>query len=404
MRIKDCVLKTLRGESWLHHTASGYKVRLNMEGAAVLKSMAQRLSPEEMTGREKYIYDRLAAKGIAGPDSGTQADRLIPVKDASPLQTLELEFSGRCNLRCAHCFSALSLRDMNQETLDLVFGGIDALQPVNLVLTGGEPLLNPLLPRALEMAAARLLRTVITTNGTLVDRETAALLKARGVAKAVVSLDFFKETHDAIRGDGSFEQAVRGIRLLAAAKVPVFVTAMVQESTAARIEEFKRFCMEELGAAGLRLSSVMPIGRGKGSPELSLPPALVKALFDKGEISAADGGDAVFERLADERTFDCGAGVSECFVSAAGKVYACHYFQNLGESMGDMAERPLANIYRDYPASGAMPAAFDWAKLSECRACARFSACRGGCRARARLLAGGWYAPDGYSCAMYGKK
>ncbi len=402
MRIKECVLKRLGADTWLHHTASGYKVRMNDEGLAALRAMASRLSAAEMTADERYVYERLEKKGITGPDTGRPEDRRLHEKASSRLETLELEFSGRCNLRCAHCFSAMSGLDMDRPTLEKVFEGIDALEPVNLVVNGGEPLLNPLLPEALAGARSRHMRSVLTTNGTLATPEKAAILKESGLAKAVVSLDFFEDTHDALRGAGAFAAAVAGIRALVSAGVPVFVTAMVQEKSLPRLDEFRRFCMEGLGASGIRLSSVMPIGRAAGAPGLGLEGAKVKELFGKGEISAADGGDGTFSKLAGERTFICGAGISECFVSADGKVYACHYYQNLGESMGDLAAGSLEKIYRAYPGSGAAAVDYDWDKLGKCRACRNFASCRGGCRARARLLAGGWYDPDPYSCSMYG--
>ncbi len=404
MKIKNCAVKLLRGDAWLHHTASGYKVRMNREGLETLKNMAARLSEAEMTENERLIYGKLAPKGMAGPDTGLPRDRTIPIKSSSLLESVELEFSGRCNLRCAHCFAALSGRDLARGTLEKVFKGIDALEPVTLALTGGEPLLSPLLPAALEMAEARHLRVVLTTNATLVEASTAELLARRGVAKAVVSLDFFRDTHDALRGAGSFERAVTGIKLLVSRGVPVSITAMVQESTAGRLDEFQKFCLQELGASGIRYSSVMPIGRAEGRPELGLAGGRIAELFSKGAISASGGSERAFSRLAGERTFYCGAGVGECFVSADGKVYACHYFQNLGEAMGDLADRPLEEIYRAYPASGAAAVDFDWEGMTECRACAHFSACRGGCRARARLLGGSWHAPDEYSCCIHGHR
>lgn len=400
MLIKDCVLKLRPGSAWLHHTASSYKVRLNDASVAALCSMAARLSEEEMTPDERHIYGRLAAKGIAGPDAGAADGRLVPVKDKSPLDLVELEFSGRCNLRCAHCFSELTQRDMGRQVLERVFEGIDALEPVTLVVSGGEPLLNPLLPEALRLARSRRLRTCVMTNAVLAGPETAALFRETGVAKAAVSLDFFEETHDGIRGAGAFRRAVAGIKNFVSAGVPVFVTAMVQESTAGRTAEFRRFCLEELGASGLRFSAVTPIGRARGAG-LGLSADSLKELFKKGLVEGGEDGGEVFERLAGGRHFHCGAGVSQCFVSADGKVYACHYFQNIGEAMGDLAEASLEKIYRAYPASGAAAADFDWKKLSGCAACAHFARCKGGCRARARLTEGGWHAPDRISCALY---
>ena len=403
MRLKDCVLKSLGEDTWLHHTASGYKVRMNRESVAVLKSLAGRLSADEMTEQERFIYAKLSARGIAGPDTGRAEDREIPARNKSPLNTIELEFSGRCNLNCSHCFASMSGKLMERGILEKVFEGVAALEPVNLVLTGGEPLLNPLLPEALELARARRLRTSVMTNATLVTEATADLFRACGVAKAVVSLDFFQDTHDAIRGAGAFSKAVRGIKLLTGRKVPVHTTAMVQDGTAGRTAEFKDFCLKELGAAGIRFSSVAPIGKGKAAPAgLALAPEKLKELFRLGLVADGDDNGEEFGRLAQGRSFPCTAGTGQCFVSAEGEVYPCHYFQNLGEKMGELSAAPLAALYRGYPRRGGLTAAFDWHKLEKCRTCAHFSSCRGGCRARARIASGSWYEPDAYACGMRG--
>lgn len=402
MRIKDCVVKRSLDGIWLHHTASAYKVRMNTEALGVLQAMAARRNSGEMTEKEKFIYNKLAAKGIAGEDTDREEDRRLVIKDKSRLNSVDLEFSGRCNLRCAHCFAALSQKDMGREILEKVFAGIDALDPVSLTLNGGEPLLNPLLPEALRQARARRLRVTVMSNATLATEETADLLKDNTVAKVQVSLDFFEETHDAIRGRGAFKRAVNGIKLLVSRKVPVSIAALVQESTAGRVEEFRNFCLGELGASAMRFSSVSLIGSARDSPELELSAAKTKELYNKGLIAAPGDGDGVIARLTGGRNFYCKAGVSQCFIAADGRVYACHYFQNIGESMGSLADKPLETIYRDYQDSRAVPVDLDWSRLEKCKACVHFAKCLGGCRARAKILSNKWYDPDPFSCGIYG--
>ena len=402
MKIQDCVVKCWGDDIWLHHTASGYKVRINSEALGVLQAMAARQSATQMTEKERFIYDKLAAKGIAGEDTGLEEDRQIAIKDKSRLNSVDLEFSGRCNLRCSHCFAELSQKEMDSETMDKVFAGIEALEPVDLAIDGGEPLLNPLLPEALRQAKARRLRVTVMSNATLATEETADLLKDNAVAAARVSLDFFEKNHDAIRGAGNFKRAVSGIKLFIGRKVQVIITAVVQESTYPQVEEFKRFCLNELGASGIRFSAVMPIGSAKDSPELSLSAAKTKELYNKGLIPAPGDGDGVIARLAGGRTFYCKAGVTKCFIGADGRVYACHYFQNLGESMGSLADKSFETIYRDYQDSRAMPVDMDWSKLEKCKVCVHFAKCQGGCRARAKILTRNWHGPDPFSCGIYG--
>lgn len=403
MLIKNCVIKHWEDSIWLHHTASDYKVRMNPEALGVLEDMAARVDPAEMTEKEKFIYDKLAAKGIAGKDTGCEEDRRIIIKTKSCLGSVELEFSGRCNLRCTHCLAALSREDMSRETLNKVFAGIDSLEPVALTIGGGEPLLNPLLPEALMKARERRMCVTVMTNATLVSEETADLLKESGVGKAVVSLDFFEDTHDAIRGRGAFNKTIAGIKLFVSRKVPVSIMAMVQESTAPRREEFRNFCINELGVSWVKFSAIIPIGNAKDAPaEMRLSPAKTKELFNLGLLPPPGENAGVHSKLSGSRNFYCKAGVEQCFVSADGRVYPCHLYQNTGEAMGNLADKSFETIYREYQNSGAIPVDFDWEKLKKCKACAHFAKCQGGCRARARILSGVWYEPDPYSCDMFG--
>lgn len=222
------------------------------------------------------------------------------------------------------------------------------------------------------------------------------------MAKAVVSLDFFEETHDAIRGAGAHGKAVRGIKLLVSRGVPVVITALVQDRTAGLVAAFTDYCLKELGASGIRFAAVSPIGKAKTSKlDMTLSPARTRELFSAGLMAASGESDAA-PALPGGKNFGCKAGVGQCFVSADGKVYACHYFQNLGESMGDLAEKSFETIYRDYQKSAAVPVTLDWGKMERCKACASFAKCLGGCRARARILSGDWHGPDPHSCDIYG--
>ena len=85
-------------------------------------------------------------------------------------------------------------------------------------LSGGEPFLYPDLQEALRFAAGQEgIRVCVSTNGTLIGPEEAALLKDTGV-KAQVSVDGPEAYHDEVRGvSGAFRRASRGIEHLAAA-------------------------------------------------------------------------------------------------------------------------------------------------------------------------------------------
>ncbi|WP_027719423.1 radical SAM/SPASM domain-containing protein [Desulfovirgula thermocuniculi] len=121
-----------------------------------------------------------------------------------------------CNLRCLHCYAAARERHPGELTTREAQKLIDDLAsfkvPV-LLFSGGEPLLREDFFALASYAAARGLRTVLSTNGTLIDRRTAARLREAGVSYVGVSLDGVGETNDRFRGHrGAFKAALEGIR------------------------------------------------------------------------------------------------------------------------------------------------------------------------------------------------
>lgn len=122
-----------------------------------------------------------------------------------------------CNLRCVHCYSdSASSHYPGELTWDQMEGVVDdlaAYQVPSLLLSGGEPMMHPDFFRLVALASAKGLKLTISTNGTLISAEKAALLKAAEVAYVGISLDGIGEVHDRFRRkEGSFDAAVRGFR------------------------------------------------------------------------------------------------------------------------------------------------------------------------------------------------
>ena len=123
----------------------------------------------------------------------------------------------RCNLSCLHCYSFSSFNKSNDElnTDDakrLLSQLVEANCPV-VLFSGGEPLLREDLFELLAEARQLGLRTVISTNGTLIDAVTANKLAKVGVHYVGVSIDGEEQFHDKFRQEkGSFRTALAGVR------------------------------------------------------------------------------------------------------------------------------------------------------------------------------------------------
>jgi len=97
--------------------------------------------------------------------------------------------------------------------MEAVIDDLSAYQVPSLLLSGGEPLIHPRFFDIVQKASAGGLKLTISTNGTLITPEKAALLKAAQVAYVGISLDGIGAVHDEFRRkEGAFDGAVRGFR------------------------------------------------------------------------------------------------------------------------------------------------------------------------------------------------
>lgn len=122
-----------------------------------------------------------------------------------------------CNLACRHCYAGASPQADPQELSTAEAKTfMDSLKAFNtpvLLISGGEPLMRPDLSALLAHSAAIGLRTVISTNGTLITAQMAAQIKKLGVSYVGISLDGLHEVNDTFRGvRGAYAQTLAGFR------------------------------------------------------------------------------------------------------------------------------------------------------------------------------------------------
>lgn len=189
------------------------------------------------------------------------------------LDTLWFQVGGTlCNLACTHCFVSCSPTNHTHEFLTL-----DEIRPFlaeavelgvkEYYFTGGEPFLNPEMEAILE-ETLRCGPASVLTNGLLLDPARARRLRALADAAAYsldlrVSLDGFDaESNDPIRGDGTFERILGGIRNLHQAGLNPVVTVTEVYRENGSDDGKQRFfdLLRELGVAKPRLK-ILPVFR-----------------------------------------------------------------------------------------------------------------------------------------------
>ena len=125
--------------------------------------------------------------------------------------------TGRCNLKCLHCYSSSKpdrcADELSTPQAKRLLSGLAEVNCPVVLFSGGEPLLREDLFELLTEAQQLGLRTVLSTNGTLIDLATARQLARVGVSYVGISVDGNEEFHDKFRQmRGGFKAAVAGIQ------------------------------------------------------------------------------------------------------------------------------------------------------------------------------------------------
>jgi len=312
------------------------------------------------------------------------SNRFVEQGLRSPVN-LTWEVSLACNLSCTHCLSASGAPARDEmttaEALDLV-EQLYAARVFQVNFGGGEPFMRPDFEQILDACHARGIMTCISTNGTLLDAARVERLAASRLVAIQVSMDGSRrETCDAIRGAGVYDQAIAALKLLAKTRIPTSINTVLTAQNAGEIEELHDLA-KQLGVA-LRVSRFRPSGRGadnwqslKPSPSQLL--AFSAWLADSGEVRT---GDSFFSLTSQERQGLglnlCGAAKLTCCVGPTGNMYPCAFLQTERFKAGSLREQSFQQIW----ASSEIYASFRNLRIHSCEECRRFDQCHGGCPA-----------------------
>ena len=332
-----------------------------------------------------------------------------------------------CNLRCIHCYYTANARpDPDEMTTEEARAMIDDLAvygvPV-LLFSGGEPLLRGDLYELGAYAVVRGLRTVISTNGTLIDRKAAARIKEAGFSYVGISLDGIGVTNDRFRGQaGAYDAALRGIQACTEEGVKTGLRLTLNRHNYEDLssildlleeEKIRRACFYHLVYAGR--------GARIQSDDLSLVESrqAIDLIFDRTEDFArrdvdievltvdnhADG-PYLLRRVQEEQPerFDDvlqllrwnggnSSGIGIGAVDHRGNVHADQFWQH--HSFGSVRRRPFGEIWTD--TSDPLMAGLKNRKSllkGRCAECQYLEICNGNFRVRAEAVTDDVWAPD----------
>lgn len=305
-----------------------------------------------------------------------------------------ISITDECNLRCVHCYNANNRGQLESKTEWINEKFAQSLQKLGIQhvgLTGGEPLMRwDSLISYIRLFKKHGFYVVITTNGTLLNSEKLDELTKEGSDLIQISLDgAYPETHDAIRGKGSFAKTFPLFISPKYKKYNLFPMFTICKINYMEIEAYLTQLVKN-GVKQVGFERYIP-SSGLNVQTLSLTREMLQQAYDtilafEGKINIHVNDpvysayklaklkipDAVIQNMA-TWNLGCSAGNTSMYIDAKGNVYPCTFSNR---SFFNVRDDNIDNI----------PNRQDLCKAKEGTKCfkCRYSSICGGCRASAQ--------------------
>ncbi len=211
----------------------------------------------KMVGGEITVSEKLTYK------SRERIPKRLVEASKKPVPVTVWNTTSRCNLRCVHCYADAGSRRSGELSTQEAMEFIDDLASIQvpvLLLSGGEPLMRKDIIDLIIHAKSKGMHVSLSTNGTLIDGETAEKLAEAGVDYVGVSIDGVEETNDRFRGlRGAFRKAMEGLENAASAGILTGIRFTVTKFNLKDVpevidliveNEVPRFCLYHLVPSG----------------------------------------------------------------------------------------------------------------------------------------------------------
>lgn len=169
--------------------------------------------------------------------------------------------TNRCNLRCPHCFVSV-VSDCERGTELSTKDGIALIEDLarsdvyQLGFAGGEPFVRSDILELAGHARSLGLTVQLATNGLLVDATRVREMIGAGFQCIQISLDgLSEETHEHLRGRGTFTRAFHAVRTATEVGLPVVLALTVHKRNWDELPRLAEFAEQE----GIVIVKLQPV-------------------------------------------------------------------------------------------------------------------------------------------------
>ncbi len=267
-----------------------------------------------------------------------------------------------CNSKCKTC-TYWQMTDRKSEDMSTrqVFRLLDEAYDCGMrgyYLFGGEPTVRNDIGKVVDYAKNKGFLTTMNTNGSLLASKAQEL---HNIDMMFVSLDYFNDYHDLIRGKpGSFKEVIDGIeKIRKAGHTRVVLVTTISSLNFNAIEPMAKFARDL--HVGISYNSVEPTvkssfeaGRSEtpvadyGLTKLQLQTFYVKLLELKREGYPLMETELVLKHFVEGRPWKCNFPKMFVYVSADNKIFSCTYDHTYDLNRGSFNDYFSSKLFKEH--------------------------------------------------------
>lgn len=308
--------------------------------------------------KDEFIDLLVVANNVPTPLVKYNISKDLPSYTAYTPERVDFLITKHCNLACKHCFEGSSpsfkMKRISSSDIDRILSQFEAANIQTLKITGGEPFSHPDIDDFLFKAIQCHFETIILTNALLLNEQRIDMIK-RGHIQLGISLDgMTSDTHDFIRGKGTFDKLMRNLEILSSEDIKFSITCTINKKNLCQIDKIINYTLNDCGAQTLFLNRLRPMGRINQNTDIVLSEQendnvyklyLNKKEEYKGRIILAD--DSALKTESIDNKITCAAGNSLIAIDENFDVYPCIYgIDNPQYKMGNLMVQDLDVIWK----------------------------------------------------------
>ena len=428
-------------EYTLQHQSSGrvYYLTKSAADAVLLAFNGIAVNSPAMLPMHRQVLTSLVENGL-----GSWSTEFSRVEDfqryrkaeCNCTQSIHWSITGRCNMRCRHCYLDAPDALYGEMSLDECIRIMDQMVEANIScvsITGGEPLVRPDWEQfIIALKERRLHIEAIYTNGLLVTEKWIEKFQALYPEKVLFSLSFDGiGCHDWLRGRAGMEvRTIEAIKSLTAHGYPIEIETPIFKDN---LNTLPATCelLTDLGVGNWKLSPMIEskawerysaehsataeeiikaaVALLEKFEELNRPFALQIAHYYVYEKNRNKAYAIPFAGENSEKALKlplCSCMRQHPYLLPDGTLMPCMPLANCGidHEMPDLLKTPLIEVLQPgsalYELSDMRLGDFLENHAEECNNCEYRYTCKGGCRACARQC-GNLYGPDTQMCQYF---